>query len=83
MQKTLDQEVEEKVSEIFIAFGKNPRYEKQRIAIYVKTIMKFNNFEFRIFEETCENLLMEKTFLPTISEIKKEYNAHAFYGDVL
>ena len=81
MQRTLDNEIEALVKDLFIAFGKNPKYEKERIRIYVKTILKFNNFRFDVFERTCEALLMDKTFLPTISEIKKEYQAKLYFSD--
>ena len=80
MQRTLDNEIEALVKDLFIAFGKNPKYEKERIRIYVKTILKFNNLRIDVFETACESLLMNNTFLPTISEIKNEYQTKLYFS---
>lgn len=73
-------EIEALVKDLFIAFGKEPKYEKERIRIYVKTILKFNNLRIDVFEKACDSLLMNNTFLPTISEIKKEYQTKLYFS---
>lgn len=73
MQKTIEQEIEEVLTELFIAYGKNLKYEKGRMKVYVKTISGYKDLSIPIFKEACNNLLLESKYFPTIAEILKAY----------
>lgn len=74
MQKTIEQEIEEVLTELFIAYGKNLKYEKGRMKVYVKAISSYENLRIPIFEQACNKLLLESKYFPTIAEILKAYN---------
>ncbi len=75
MQKTLEQEIEEVLQEMFLAYRKTLKYEKASINIYVKCILKYyENLDFPLFEETCEVLVLTRNFLPTVNEIADCYD---------
>ena len=73
MQKTIEQEIEEVLTELFIAYGKNLKYEKSRMKVYVKAISSYENLKIQIFEQACNKLLLESKYFPTIAEILKAY----------
>lgn len=75
MQRTLDQELEQAIKELFLAFGKNPKYEKEVIKIYLKRILNYYELlDISLFEETCEVLEFSRNFLPTLNEIADCYD---------
>ena len=70
MQKTIECEIEEVLKEVFSAFGKNLKYEKDRIRTYCKYLLRnYETLDFRHFEEVCEVLILSRNFLPTVNEI--------------
>lgn len=75
MQKTLEQEIEVVVKELLIAFGKNPKYEKDRINVYVNRIVNYYELlDFPHLEETCEVLEFTMNYMPTLNEIADCYD---------
>ena len=71
----IDTEIEKHLKELFSAFGKNLKYEKDRIATYTKYLLKhYEQFETPHFEEVCEVMILSRDFLPTLNEIVDCYD---------